>query len=257
MIITDTVGENMKVTMEEAPAFKDAIEAVVNLVEEGVFEVGENGLSLKAMDPSQISMVAFSMPKAMFSEYEAGEQKRIGVDISKLSKVLARGNSGESVELATEEGRLNIAFKGNKMKRVFKLPLLDLGEGLEREPKIEYKNKVVMRAEALREVLKDAKLVSSHITLIIESEGLRVEIKGDDGEIKEEFEKDGNDLKSVEVNANAKATYPLSYLEDIIRGSKADTEVSLYIESDRPLKVEYNIVGADAKYYLAPRIESV
>ncbi len=247
----------MKVTMEEAPAFKDAIEAVVNLVEEGVFEVGENGLSLKAMDPSQISMIAFNMPKTMFSEYDAGEQKRLGIDIGKLSKVLARGNSGESVELTTEDGRLSVAFLGKKMKRVFKLPLLDLGEGLEREPKIEYKNKVVMRADALKEVLKDAKLVSSHITLLVEGNDLKVEIKGDDGEIKEEFEKDGTELKSVEVSADAKATYPLSYLEDILKGSKADTDVALYIESDRPLKVEYSVVGAEAKYYLAPRIESV
>ncbi len=247
----------MKVVMEEAPAFKDAIEAVVNLVEEGVFEVGENGLSLKAMDPSQISMIAFNMPKTMFSEYEMGEQKRIGVDISKLSKVLARGNSGEKVELSTLDGKLNIVFKGKRMNRVFKLPLLDLGEGLEREPKIEYKNKVILRTNAFREILKDAKLISSHITLILEEGRFKVEIKGDDGEVKEEFENGGEELKSMEINSDARATYPLSYLEDIVKGSKADTEIILYVESDRPLKVEYNIVGADAKYYLAPRIENV
>ena len=243
--------------MEEAPALKDAIEAVVNLVEEGVFEMGAEGMSLKAMDPSQISMIAFDMPKKMFSEYDAGEQKRIGVDINKLSKVLSRGTSGESVEMVLEEGRLNITFRGKKRKRVFKLPLLDLGEGLEREPKIEYKNKVVMRADALREIIKDAKLVSSHITFILADGHLRMEIKGDDGEVKEDFEKDGEALKEVEISADAKATYPLSYMEDIIKGSKGDTEISFFIESDRPLKLEYNIVGANARYYLAPRIESV
>ena len=247
----------MKITMEEAPALKDAIEAVVNLVEEGVFEVGENGLSLKAMDPSQISMVSFSMPKTMFSEYAVGDHKRIGVDIGKLARVLARGNSGESVELEVEEGRLSITFKGKKRKREFKIPLLDLGEGLEREPKIEYKNKVVIRADALREVLKDAKLISTHISFVLEGKTLKVEIKGDDGEIKEEFEKEGDELKELVVEGEARATYPLSYMEDIIKGSKSDTDISLHIESDRPLKVEYSVVGADAKYYLAPRIESV
>lgn len=247
----------MKIIMEEAPALKDAIEAVVNLVEEGVFEMGEEGMSLKAMDPSQISMISFNMPKGMFSDYTLGDSRRIGIDISKLSKVLSRGNSGESVEMLVDEGRLHITFRGKKRKRVFKLPLLDLGEGLEREPKIEYKNRVVLTADALREVIKDAKLVSSHITFIVDEKALRVEIKGDEGEIREEFEKEGEELKVLEVGSEAKATYPLSYMEDIIKGSKADTEITLYIETDRPLKVEYNIVGADAKYYLAPRIESV
>jgi proliferating cell nuclear antigen len=247
----------MKITMEEAPALKDAIEAVVNLVEEGVFEISESGLSLKAMDPSQISMISFNMPKAMFSDYSVGEHKRMGVDISKLSKVLARGNPGESVELQVDEGRLHVTFRGKKRKRQFKLPLLDLGEGLEREPKIEYKNQVVMRADALREVLKDAKLLSSHITFILDEKALRVEIKGDEGEIREEFEKEGDELKELKVGGEARATYPLSYMEDIIRGSKPDTDITLFIETDRPLKVEYSIVGADAKYFLAPRIESV
>ncbi|MBN2122446.1 proliferating cell nuclear antigen (pcna) [Candidatus Micrarchaeota archaeon] len=246
----------MKVIMEEAPALKDAIEAVVNLVEEGVFEMEDGGMGLKAMDPSQISMVSFSMPKNMFSEYHAGEQKRVGMDISKLSKVLARGNNGESVEMSIEENRLAITFMGKKRKRVFKLPLLDLGEGLEKEPKIEYKNKVVMSADTLKEVIKDAKLISSHITFILKENKLGVEIKGDEGEIKEEFEKDGEGLKEMEVSSDAKATYPLSYLEDIIKATKSDTEISLSLETDRPLKVEYSIVGAQAKYFLAPRIES-
>lgn len=247
----------MKITMEEAPALKDAIEAVVNLVEEGVFEVNEDGLSLKAMDPSQISMVSFSMPKSMFSEYVVGDHKRIGIDIGKLARVLARGNSGESVELEVDEGRLNVTFKGKKRKRVFKLPLLDLGEGLEREPKIEYKNKVVMRADVLRDVLKDAKLVSTHISFVLDGSTFMVEIKGDDGEIKEEFEKEGEEMKELKIESGARATYPLSYMEDIIKGSKSDTDIAMHIESDRPLKIEYNIVGAEAKYFLAPRIENV
>lgn len=247
----------MKITMEEAPALKDAIEAVVNLVEEGVFEVNEDGISLKAMDPSQISMVSFSMPKGMFSEYAPGEHKRIGVDIGRLSKVLARGSSGESVQLEADEGKLSITFRGSKRKRVFRLPLLDLGEGLEKEPKIEYGNKIVMKADSIRDVLKDAKLVSSHITFVVGGDRLGVEIKGDDGEIKGEFEKEGDAIKELAVSKEARATYPLSYLEDILKAAKSDTEVMLFLETDRPLKLEYAIAGAEAKYYLAPRIESV
>ena len=246
----------MKIVMEEAPALKDAIEAIVNLVEEGVFEIGEEGVKLKAMDPSQISMISFVMPKKIFREYAAGEQRRIGLNISKFSKVLARGVSGESVEMGVEEGRLVLTFKGGKKKRTFKLPLLDLGEGLEREPKIEYKNSVVITADALREVLKDAKLVSTHITLIADEKKFRVEIKGDDGEISEEFEKDGVALKELRVGTPAKATYPLSYMEDMIKAAKAETEITIYLENDRPLKMEYAVAGAEARYYLAPRIES-
>ena len=62
----------MKLVISDAKQFKQSIEAVVNLVDEGLFEVNENGLHLRAMDPSQIAMVDYLMPKAVFKEFEVG-----------------------------------------------------------------------------------------------------------------------------------------------------------------------------------------
>jgi proliferating cell nuclear antigen len=45
-------------------------------------------------------------------------------------------------------------------------------------------------------------------------------------------------------------------MEDMIKAAKSETEITLYLENDRPLKMEYAVAGAEAKYYLAPRIES-
>ena len=58
----------MKLVVQEAPALKNAIDSIVSLVEEGQFEIKEDGIHLKAMDPSQISMVSFHMPKSAFVE---------------------------------------------------------------------------------------------------------------------------------------------------------------------------------------------
>ncbi len=246
----------MKIVIEDATSLKDAVDTIVNLVEEGLFEITNEGIRLKAMDPSQISMISFFMPKEAFSNYAIEEERKIGVDVDKLSKVLARAMKGESAELGLEEGRLRITFSGNKKRRVFRLPLIDVGSGLEREPKIEYKNSIKINADALKDMLKDAKLVSSHIRLIVEEGKFRVEIKGDEGEVKEEFEKESEEIGGLEVNDGARATFPLQYLEDIVRASKAGSPVTIYLETDRPLKVEYDVVGAKSVYYLAPRIES-
>ena len=81
----------MKLVVSDAPALKAAIDSIVNLVEEGEFEVKSDGIHLKAMDPSQISMVSFTMPKAAFEEYTISEDMRIGINISQLASVLSRG----------------------------------------------------------------------------------------------------------------------------------------------------------------------
>ncbi|HNT60438.1 MAG TPA: proliferating cell nuclear antigen (pcna) [Candidatus Bilamarchaeaceae archaeon] len=246
----------MKITIGDSTALKDAVDSIVNLVEEGLFEITNEGVRLKAMDPSQISMISFFMPKEAFSQYALEEERKLGVDVDKLSKVLARGGRGESAELGLEDGKLKIIFGGGKKRRTFKLPLIEVGSGLEREPKIEYRNHVKVDSEALKEMLKDAKLVSSHVRLILEEGHFRVEIKGDDGEVKEEFEKDAEEVKELKVAEGSRATFPLQYMEDIVKASKPGTQVTIYLETDRPLKVEYDVMGAKSVYYLAPRIES-
>ena len=245
----------MRIVMDDAPKLKAAIEAIVNLVEEGVFEMGNEGIRLKAMDPSQISMISFFMPKEAFSTYELSEERKLGLDVDKLSKVLARAKGGESAELGVEDGRFVVGFVGKKCRRTFKLPLIEISGGLEREPKIEYKSYVKIDADAFKEILKDAKLVSSHVRLVLGDKSFVVEIKGDDGEVKEEFDPECDEVKELH-GSEAKATFPLQYMEDIVRASKGGTPVTIYMETDRPLKVEYEVEGAKSVYYLAPRIES-
>ncbi len=247
----------MKLVVQEAPSLKSAMDAIVSLVEEGVFEVKKDGLHLRAMDPSQISMVSFTMPKSAFLEYNVDEERKIGIDIAQLSNVLSRGKRGEKAELSVEEGRLVIKFSAEKRKRTFKVPLLDIGDSLSREPKLEYGNHVKIAADALKEALKDAKLVSSHVKFIIEPHAFVVDVKGESGDAKAEFEKGTPEIVDIKTAAGgAKATFPLQYLEDIVKATSASIPVTINLETDRPLKIEYEIEGAKVTYFLAPRIES-
>jgi len=245
----------MKIVVNEAPALKSAIDSIASLVEEGLFEIKKDGIHLKAMDPSQISMVSFSMPKIAFLEYHVDEERKLGLDIAQLSNVLARGKRGEKAELSAEDGRLVIKFIAEKKKRTFKIPILDIGEGLQREPKIDYANYVKIGGDAFKEVLKDAKLVSSHVKLIINPDAFSVEVKGDNGDVRAEFEKGTGEISDLK-SAGAKATFPLQYLEDIVKATTASSVITINLETDRPLKLEYDVEGAKVVYFLAPRIES-
>lgn len=246
----------MKLVVQEAPALKSAIESIVSLVEEGQFEVKEDGLYLKAMDPSQISMVSFHMPKSAFVEYNVPSPTKIGIDINQLSSILARGKRGERVELSAEDGRLSVKFYAEKRKREFKIPLLEIGEGLSREPKIEYSSYVKIMADALKETLKDAKLVSSHVKLLLDQKSFHVEVRGESGDVKGEFEAGGEEVTEISTQSGSRATFPLQYLEDMIKAASASSIVTISLETDRPMKLSYEIEGASVTYYLAPRIET-
>jgi proliferating cell nuclear antigen len=246
----------MKLVIQDAPALKSAVDSIVCLVEEGQFEVKADGLHLKAMDPSQISMVSFTMPKEAFVEYSVPEEMKIGLDIGQLSNVLSRGKRGEKAELTIEEGRLVVKFLGEKHRRTFKVPLIETGDRVQREPKIEYKNHAKIKADAIKETLKDAKLISSHVRLQLTPEQFVVDVRGENGDVKAEFEKGSADLAELEAPSPAKATFPLQYLEDMVKATSSSSMVMINLETDRPLKLEYEIEGAKVVYYLAPRIET-
>ena len=246
----------MKLVVQDAPALKSAIDSVVCLVEEGQFEVKKEGMYLKAMDPSQISMVSFTMPKEAFVEYSISEEMKIGVDITQLANVLARGKKGEKAELSMEEGRLVIRFYGEKHKRTFKVPLIETGGRVQKEPKIEFGNFAKIKADAIKETLKDAKLISSHVRLQLSPEQFVVEVRGESGDVKVEFDKGSEEVAEINTNKGARATFPLQYLEDMVRATSSSSMVKVNLETDRPLKLEYDIEGAKVVYYLAPRIET-
>jgi proliferating cell nuclear antigen len=244
--------------MGEAPFLKSAVDSIVSLVEEGVFEITKEGIALRAMDPSQISMISFSMPKNAFETFEIDESRTIGLDITQFSNILSRGKKGEKAELGLEDGRLVVKFIGEKKKKTFKIPLLELGSSMQKEPKIEYTNHVKMNADAFKESLKDAKLISSHVKLMLNPDEFVVDVKGDNGHLKDEFSKDSGEVVEIKNSSKdgARSTFPLQYLEDIVKASSASTELTVFLETDKPLRLTYDISGATIVYYLAPRIEN-
>ncbi len=249
-------GGSMRLVVQDAPALKSVIDCIVSLVEEGQFEVKADGLHLMAMDPSQISMVSFTMPKSAFVEYNVAEERKIGIDITQLSNVLSRGKKGEKVELAVEEGRLVVRFLGDKHKRTFKVPLIESGERSQREPKIEFKSYVMVKADAIRETLKDAKLISSHVRLQLTPQQFLVDVRGESGEVKAEFDNGSAEVPQLHTAEPVRATFPLQYMEDMVKAASGGSLVKISLETDRPLKLEYEIEGAKVVYYLAPRIET-
>ena len=83
-----------------------------------------------------------------------------------------------------------------------------------------------------------------------------VEVRGENGEVKAEFDNGSPELLELHTEAPVKATFPLQYLEDMVKATSGNSLVKINLETDRPLKLEYEIEGAKIVYYLAPRIET-
>ncbi len=243
-----------EIQIDDARVWKSCIDAIVNLIEEGTFEIETEGIRLRAMDPSQIAMVSFFMPKSAFSDYKVSSANRIGLNFENLSKIMARTRGSEKLLMSLDENKLVMDFQSEESKRNFKVPLVEMPPGSHKDLKIEHDAVVTITASSLKEALRDAVLISSHITLEAGSFGFRVDAHGDNADLLLEGGQKGDGIK-VEAKQSAKATFPLKYLDDISRACPDGEKMTIHLKSNKPLKMEYKIGEAEVIYFLAPRID--
>jgi len=247
----------MKIVIENASDFQKCVDAISVLIDEAELVFDEKGLSLKATDPSQISMVDFAMPKNAFKEYDVKDKTKLGVDLSYFSQVMSRAKSGDSLSLELDEtnSRLNVTFEGNS-KRHFQIPLIDISSSDLPSPKIEFDAEMTIKASVLQDALKDASLISTHVSLAASPDSFAVSADSSKGNLNNVTQKDGKSILEIKCLKETKSMFPLDYLQDMIKAASNDSDLSVKLKSNAPVQIEYKIGEAGLCYFLAPRIEN-
>lgn len=244
----------MYLELRDSNSFKRWVEAINVLVDEAAFAINENGMSLKATDPSNISMVSFSLDSKAFSKFEVEENVKIGVDLDYLNQISKRAKPEDTVVLKLDDKKANLLIEfGGKSARHFKIPLLDISGQDIPALKIDFDVEVECSAELIQDAVKDAALVCSHITVGADSDKLYLKANSSKGQLNTEILR--SDLNVLDVKNSAEAMFPLDYLTDIIKTAGFDTLLSISLKVDAPIKVAYKIGDASLTYYLAPRME--
>jgi proliferating cell nuclear antigen len=235
------------------------LSAISALIDEGTFVVDEEGIRLRSMDPSRVAMVDFMWNKSVFDEFECAEETRICVSVKELLKLMGKAKRGEAIELEFEKesGKLKASIIG-RYKRSFLLPILEAGEEeFTGEIKIPFTAKVTMSSDELKSAIAEAKMVSDRIRMVADTDKFTLVAKGDVNEIVIEFPRDCEAIIDMEVSEETKATFGLSYLEDIVkRGSSLSDVVSVEYATDKPIRLDFKLpYEGRLVYYLAPIME--
>ncbi len=249
-----------KLKVSDAKLLRDMATAISILVDEATFKIDPEGLRLRAMDPSRVAMIDFEWPKSIFQEYVSTDPAKICINISEILKLLRRAGRDEAVELSLDDktGRLQIIITG-KYSRSFTMPTLEASEEEVPTPKITFNVKAKITTQGLSQAIEDAQLVSDHVRIEAEPEKLTLSASGDLMGANITLQKGSDALLDLEVKENAKATYSLSYLSEIIKAASATSDIAmLEFSTDMPVKIDFQQQTKEGKltFFLAPRIET-
>ena len=181
------------------------------------------------------------------------------LNISELLKLLKRAGKDESVELSTRrQNRQTPRNHQGKYARNFNMPTLEAIDEEVPTPKISFNVKAKTTTQGLSQAIEDAQLVSDHVRIEAEPEKLTLTASGDLMGATITLQKGNDALLELDVKENAKATFSLSYLSEIIKAASATSDIAtLEFSTDMPVKIDFQQTKeGKLTFFLAPRIET-
>ncbi len=245
-----------EIKIEDAKYWKNCVDSIVSLIDEGSFSITKEGISLRAMDPSGISMISFFIPNKAFAKYDIDKSSIVGLNLENFGKILSSSRSDEQLVMKESGNKFIVEFVGKNSRRRYKLPMIEVKKDADKEPKVEFDAIVEVKSDSLRDILKDANLLSTHIGFKTDKDSFVVLAKGDAGELEEEHMNNAEVIKKINTSKSSSATFNLDYLERIISACPSNSTMTLSIKTEEPIKVEYKIGDANVSYFLAPYMEN-
>lgn len=239
----------MLIKLENPGPLSKAIDLISELVTEVRIKVNNSGLSITAMDPANVAMVNFVLPKSSFSAFEADEET-LGINLDSLKRILKRCGSTSTLLLEKKESLLNLEIQ-DRIKRNFKLSLIEIDSEEKEMPKLEFASEVELSSQDFSDSIEDCLVVADACAFIIKDGKFIVEAKGLNSAMSE-FSSDEARISAEDC----KSRYSLEYLQKFTKGAKLNDKVLLKFANDHPLRMDIKNNFMELSFILAPRVET-
>lgn len=228
------------------------VEFSSTLVDELTIEASQEGLSIRAMDPSHVGLIDIAWPNAAFDQFEVIEIGKFAVRTDEFFKVLKNFDKKEPILVIVQDGEIVIRSDNER----FNMRVIESYNSNTPLPKLTYNAKFTLDKTALNKMAK-IQTVSEYVTIETEQHSQLVKMsgKGDSGEYQVQFES-SNGLEELNVKENSKSTYSLNYLLKWTKlAAKYGSSMTFEFSTKMPLRVEQRIANVGRiHYYLAPRV---
>jgi len=244
-----------KATLGNVGLLTDSISTIAELIDEGLFKLGKDGVSLVAADRALVAVVDFKILSSAFEKYEVDEEKSIGLNITNLLSVLKRASAEDNATLTLQDSKLEIVLQ-NASRRRFVLPLLDLSqEEVPPVDQLEFAVSAELKPAVLQSGIADAEIVADSVLFEASPSRFSMRAEGDISSAQLELERGNQSLIELTGNVEVKSRYPLDYLKKMIKGAKIADSVKLNWGQDYPMKLEFKSKDKiTLSMILAPRV---
>ncbi len=227
---------------------------VSTLVDEAKFNITEDGITLRAVDPAHVAMIDLKLKSSAFDNYKASESE-LGIDITKMLDVLKLAKPTDVISITHDDEKNRLIIKVSNITR--SMALVDTtGMAEPKVPNLSLPAKVVISTQELTQGIKASESVSDHISLSANPDGFELSSEGDTDAVNLKLSKDL--LAELKCKENVKSLFSLDYFSNMVKSASSAETITMNLGTDFPVKIEFTLAdkNGEVNYLLAPRIES-
>lgn len=244
-----------KIVLSDVDLLKNSIPIIADIIDEGIFNFDQNGLSLVTPDRTMVSVVDLKILSAAFDEYKIESSESLGLNLANLSAVLKRVKTSDKLIMETSKGdKLKITVDGNG-KRTFEIPVIEIKAEKPPVDQLNFGGKIELDTNVIEEGIADAEVIGDSVILEAGEAGFKMYAKGDVSSSELELGKDHNKLLNIKAEKTIKSQYPLDYLKKMIKAGKLSKQLIVEFGTDYPVRLTFKTIDKlNLSFILAPRV---
>ncbi|MEM4800507.1 MAG: hypothetical protein QW065_03410 [Acidilobaceae archaeon] len=236
----------------DAKVFSGFVSALVEIMDEALFSITEEGMRVRGMDPAKISYIEVFMPREAFLEYELKEDSvEMGLNLDTLKSIVV-AKKGNPIEFRVASNRVLVSIEDITIKR-YVLPNLEVSVSVPEEVKLEHKARALLISDAFKKAVKDIEGVSDVLELKADEEQLVIGAL--EKKVLARFTRETSALLFLEVEEESSSKYDTSYVSRVTALSGVADTLEVGFSTEKPLELKFKSPdGSLVRYLLAPTI---
>ena len=258
--------ENMTVIVR-AEVLQQVIDQLLTVVDEAIFRIGYDGLSVTAVDPANVGMVDMEVEPGAFESVGDG-MFPIGLNLQRLDDYIDGASGGDPVTLSFQPETLSVEIEHTNVEVEMAGIHTDSMRGEPDIPELDHSVEFTTEAGVFRDAVENAELVSDHVEFeaAVDDQELVVSGLGDTDKI--ETVLDSDELPEANFEEDATSLYSLAYLvggstqgsryTGMLKPLNEGTDLRVGFSEEYPVKMHYDFADGfgNTTLMLAPRVQS-
>lgn len=229
--------------------------ALVNLI------IKDDSIYIQGMDSSHICLLEILLKDSWFDLFES-DNVVLGINSEMLYNVVEKWKPGYNITVNSDDyDYLTICFEADDMlTKTYNIQLIDIDSETLNVPEEDYDLDLVIKSNVFKDIISEISTFDDTINFLCTLKKINLKADGDMGNV--DIEIKDNDIieyaAALEDGDVVDIDYGVINLKEACDFYKLNTEVNVHISNDKPIKINYNIMGCENSYvrlFVAPKIK--